>query len=71
MKQVKRTKDENARYIDLMESAIDKAEQAIGSITYSSFPEINAELRKKIQNACCILEEALELESEVCKPTRK
>lgn len=68
MKQVKRTEKENDRYITFIKSAIDEAEQSINCITYSFFPEVNAELRKKIQTACCLLEEAIE--SEIYKPVK-
>lgn len=66
---VKTTAEENTEFIDLMESTIDKAEQAIDHITYSCFPEINAELRKQIQKACRILEDTLE--SEVYRPVKE
>lgn len=47
-----RNRNENYRYIEYLESAIDKAEQAIDTITYMSYPDMNkrtiAELRKAI-----------------------
>lgn len=61
-KTVKTTTEENTEFIALIESAIDKADQAIGHITYGVFPQVNAELIVKIKNACCILEEVLESE---------
>lgn len=47
-----RNKNENQPFIEYLESAISEAEQAIDSITYTSFPEINnrtiAQLKKAI-----------------------
>lgn len=61
-KTVKTTAEQNTEYIDLMESAIDKAEQAIAHITYTSFPQVNSDTIEKIKGACRILEEALQAE---------
>lgn len=35
------------RFMEYLESAIDKAEQAVSSISYSSYPEINKEVIAK------------------------
>jgi hypothetical protein len=51
-----------SRFYDYLESSIDKAELAINSISYSSYPEINKEVIAKIEKAITIMEEALEME---------
>lgn len=49
-----RNKNENVRYSVYLETAIDQIEQAIDSITYSAYPELNtrtiARLREVIDN---------------------
>lgn len=56
----------NNRFMEYLESAIDKAEQAIGSISYSSYPEINKEVIAKIEKAIALMEDALDM--EISKP---
>lgn len=55
-----RTKTENSRYVDFLEEAIDRIEQATDSITYTAYPEINRRLIAKLEEAMCTLEEAME-----------
>lgn len=64
---VKRSQEDNRRFTEYLESAIDKAEQAISNITYSSYPETNELTIRKIRNACKILEEVLD-EMDIKKP---
>jgi molybdopterin synthase catalytic subunit len=56
----------NERFMEYLESAIDKAEQAVDSISYSSYPEVNKEVIAKIEKAIAIMEEALDM--EISKP---
>ena len=51
-----------SRFMEYLESAIDKAEQAISNISYSSYPEINKDVIAKIEKAITIMEEALDME---------
>ena len=55
-----------SRFMEYLESAIDKAEQAISNISYSSYPEINKDVIAKIEKAITIMEEALDM--EIYKP---
>lgn len=54
------------RFVEYLESAIDKAEQAVSSIFYSSYPEINKEVIAKIEKAVALMEDALDM--EISKP---
>ena len=56
----------NSRFMEHLESAIDKAEQAVSSISYSSHPEINKEVIAKIEKAVALMEDALDM--EISKP---
>lgn len=56
----------NNRFMEYLESAIDKAEQAVSSISYSSYPEINKEVIAKIEKAVALMEDALDM--EISKP---
>lgn len=58
--------EENCRFAGYLASAIDYAEQAISSILYPDYPEINKETIAKIQTACDIMEEVLD--SDIFKP---
>lgn len=55
-----RNKNENRIFIDHVESAIDKAEQAIDTITYTSYPEMNKRTIEKLKKAIDMMEDALE-----------
>lgn len=55
-----RTKSENSRYVDFIEEAIDRVGQAIDSITYTAYPEVNQRLIAKLEEAMYTLEEAAE-----------
>lgn len=52
----------NNRFVEYLESAIDKAEQAVSNIYYSSYPEINKEVIVKIEKAVALMEDALDME---------
>ena len=58
--------EENCRFAEYLASAVDKAEQAISSILYPDYPEINKETIAKIQSAIDIMEDALD--SDIFKP---
>jgi hypothetical protein len=51
-----RNKNDNIRYVDHLDEAIDKVEQAIDDITYSSYPELNKRLITKLQEVAELLE---------------
>lgn len=51
-----RNKSENVNYIGHLETAIDQIEQAIDSVTYTSYPEINQRLTAKLREAIELLE---------------
>lgn len=53
-----RTGKENAHYINYLDTAIDQISQAIDSITYTVYPEVNQRLIAKLEEAVCTLEEA-------------
>ena len=55
-----RNKNDNVRYINHIETAIDQANQAIDSITYSAYPELNQRTIAKLKAAIHSLEDALE-----------
>lgn len=61
---IKRTEKENYEYVDLLETAIDKAEQAISNISYCSYRKVNADIIAKIKLACSILNECVNFEIE-------
>lgn len=61
-----RNKSENIRYRNHVESAIDEIQQAIDTITYSSYPEINKRIIEKLQNITELMENALD--ACICKP---
>ena len=52
----------NNHYVEYLESAIDKAEQAVSNISYYSYPEINKEVIETIEKAIDFLEDALDME---------
>ena len=52
----------NNRFAEYLESAIDKAEQAVSNISYSSYPEINKEVIAKIEKAIALMEDVLDME---------
>jgi hypothetical protein len=51
-----RNKSDNTNYIDYLETAADQIEQAIDSVTYTSYPEINKRLAAKLKEAIDILD---------------
>lgn len=55
-----RTKADNIRFTEHIESAIDKAQQGIDSITYTSYPEMNKRTIEKLKKAIDMMEDALE-----------
>ena len=55
-----RNKNENNRYQKHIESAIDEIEQAIDSITYSCYPNINERTIEKLKNAIKIIDDAFD-----------
>ena len=55
-----RNRNENARYIDLIETAIDEVKQSIDNITYMAYPEINQRTIAKLKEAICMMDEALD-----------
>lgn len=61
-----RNKNENQRFIEHLESAVDKAEQAIDNITYTFYPQMNKRTIEKLKKAINILEEVQEM--CICKP---
>ena len=52
----------NNHFVEYLESAIDKAEQAVSNISYYSHPEINKEVIAKIEKAVDLMEDALDME---------
>ena len=57
-----RTQNENYKLIENLESAIGKIQEAIGSITYSSYPNLNKEAIIKLETAKDTMEEVLEMD---------
>lgn len=55
-----RNKNENYHFIEHLESAVDKAEQAIDNITYTFYPQMNKRTIEKLKKAIEILEEIQE-----------
>lgn len=55
-----RNKNENRKYIEYIESAIDKTQQSIDSITYAIYPDINKNTIKKLEKAIELMEDAME-----------
>lgn len=53
-----RSKNENVRYADYIETAMDYIEQAVDSITYSAYPEMNRRTIAKLKEAISILDAA-------------
>ena len=56
-----RTQNENYKLIENLESAIGKIQEAIGNITYSSYPNLNKEAIIKLEMAKDTMEEVLEM----------
>ena len=56
-----RNKNENQNFIEHLESAVDKAEQAIDNITYTFYPQMNKRTIEKLKKAINILEEVQEM----------
>ncbi len=56
-----RNKNENAVYLQHLESAIDELKQAIDSITYVSYPETNRRTIDKLKKAITIIEDMLNM----------
>lgn len=54
-----RNKNENRVFADYLESAIDKTQQAIDSITYSSYPDMNKRTIAELEKAIDIIDKAL------------
>lgn len=55
-----RTRTENYHFNEYLESAIDKAEQAVDSITYTAYPEMNKRTIDNLKKAIDLMEDALE-----------
>lgn len=55
-----RNKNENIRYRKHIESAMDEIKQAIDSITYSAYPEVNKRTIEKLQNVIKTMDDALD-----------
>ena len=53
-----RNKSENTRYANHLDIAIDQIAQAIDSITYTAYPEINQKLIEKLEETLDTLTEA-------------
>lgn len=64
---VTRSAEENCRFCEYLAEAIDKAEQAISNITYTTYPELNKGTIDKIKKACEILDDVLDV-MDVKKP---
>lgn len=56
-----RTHDENYRLIEHLESAIGKTQEAISSISYSSYPNLNRDAIIKLETAIMMMEDVLEM----------
>ena len=56
-----RNKNENKKFMENLESAVDKAEQAIDSITYTFYPQMNKRTIERLKKAIDILEEVQEM----------
>lgn len=72
MKIVERTKEENYELNELLESAHGKVQEAQSQITYSAYPQLNAEMiakLKEIEDAIFDLEIMVE-NCEVVKPVK-
>lgn len=54
-----RNKNENIRYRSHIESSMDEIKQAIDTITYPSYPDINKRTIEKLKNAINIIDDAL------------
>lgn len=54
-----RNKNENIQFIKHIESAIDELKQAIDSITYTSYPDINKRTIATLEKAIDIMENVL------------
>ena len=52
----------NNHFVEYLESAIDKAEQAVANISYYYYPEINKEVIARIEKAIDLMEDALDME---------
>ena len=55
-----RTASDNVRYVNYLEEAIDRVQQAIDSITYTAYPKVNQKTISKLEEALYTLEEAAE-----------
>lgn len=55
-----RTKTENQRFREYLESAIDKVEQSMDSITYTAYPEMNKRTIDNLKKAIDLMDDALE-----------
>ena len=53
-----RNKTENVRYVDYLDTAIDQIQQAIDSITYSAYPNLNRRTVEKLEEIIHDLEVA-------------
>ena len=53
-----RNKNENVRYVNHIDSAVDQVQQAIDSISYSSYPDLNKRTIAKLQEALDLLDRA-------------
>ena len=55
------THNENYELIGNLESAIGKTQEAIGSISYSSYPNLNREAIIKLETAIMMMNDVLEM----------
>lgn len=55
-----RNKNENCYYAEYLKSAISEARQAVDTITYVSYPEVNQRTIAKLNKAIHMMNEALD-----------
>lgn len=53
-----RNKNENVRYIDYLDVAIDQIQQAMDNITYTTYPEMNKRTIAKLAEIISLLSSA-------------
>lgn len=55
-----RNKNENRDYTEYLKSAISEAKQALDTITYESYPEINQRTIARLRKAIHVMNEAID-----------
>lgn len=55
-----RNKNDNTEYTEFLKSAISEAKQAVDSITYESYPEINQRTIARLRKAIHVMREAID-----------